>query len=217
MVADLRHSGTEMCRDVLKMSVKMSLSWFVQSLKTHPGMLSGPAALRGLMWDRTLLTLVGVRRRVCSSGRGVAFWVGVMFMASNRASKSFSWSGQEGSLSQTCVGALESVMAWTPCHRRLGSLLLAKLLVILAEYCCLALLIPRAKLFLAVFRAATSPPLKAVSLVFLVIVFFNGYDIIYMLLDVVDDCHSVLLQIHVIVEGGYVSEDVTVCNFHAVL
>lgn len=50
-------------------------------------------------------------------------------------------------VTQTYVGALESVMAWT-CHRRLRSLLLAKLLVILSS--------PQARLFLAVFRAAAS-------------------------------------------------------------
>lgn len=83
MVVDLSHSGTTVwSRDMLKMSVRTSLSLSAQSRRTSPGMLSGPVAF---MWDRTLLTLVGVARRVSSSSCGRAFWTGVMFVVSNRA------------------------------------------------------------------------------------------------------------------------------------
>ncbi len=42
--------------EVLKICVRTSVSCSTQSLSTRPGMLSGPAALRGLVLDRVFLT-----------------------------------------------------------------------------------------------------------------------------------------------------------------
>lgn len=61
------------------------VSCSAQFLSTGPGMLSGPAVLQGLNWNRTLLTLIGVIQ-----GRGgVAFRAGVLFSAANYTQKSF--------------------------------------------------------------------------------------------------------------------------------
>ncbi len=62
IVVDLRHVGTTAwLSEVLKMSVRTSVSCAAQSLSTRPGMLSGPAALRGLILDRVFLTSAGNR------------------------------------------------------------------------------------------------------------------------------------------------------------
>lgn len=61
MVADLRHFGTT--RGVLKISVRTSFSCSAQPQSTHPGMLSWPVALQGLVLDMAVLMLVGVRHR----------------------------------------------------------------------------------------------------------------------------------------------------------
>ncbi len=59
---DLRHVGTTAwLSEVLNMSVRTSVSCAAQSLSTRPGMLSGPAAFRGLILDRVFLTLAGER------------------------------------------------------------------------------------------------------------------------------------------------------------
>ncbi len=59
---DLRHVGmTAWLSDVLKISVRTSVSCSAQSFSTRPGMLSGPAALRGLILDRVFLTAAGDR------------------------------------------------------------------------------------------------------------------------------------------------------------
>ncbi len=42
--------------EVLKISVRTSVSCSAQSFSTRPGMLSGPAALQGLILDRVFLT-----------------------------------------------------------------------------------------------------------------------------------------------------------------
>ncbi len=42
--------------EVLKISVRTSVSCAAQSFRTRPGMLSGPAAFRGLILDRAFLT-----------------------------------------------------------------------------------------------------------------------------------------------------------------
>ncbi len=63
IVVDLRHVGmTAWLSEVLKISVRTSVSCSAQSFSTWRGMLSGPAALRGLILDRVFLTLVGDRQ-----------------------------------------------------------------------------------------------------------------------------------------------------------
>ncbi len=60
IVVDLRHVGTTAwLSEVLKISVRTSVSCAAQSFSTRPGMLSGPAALRGLILDRVFLTSTG--------------------------------------------------------------------------------------------------------------------------------------------------------------
>ncbi len=57
IVVDLRHVGmTAWLSEVLKISVRTSVSCSAQSFSTRPGILSGPAALRGLILDRVFLT-----------------------------------------------------------------------------------------------------------------------------------------------------------------
>ncbi len=61
MVVDLKHVGTTAwLSEMLKISVKTSVSCSAQSLSTRPGMLSGPAALRGLTLDRVFLTVLSL-------------------------------------------------------------------------------------------------------------------------------------------------------------
>ncbi len=62
IVVDLRHVGmTAWLSEVLKISVRTSVRCSAQSLGTWPGMLSGLAALRGLILDRVFLTSAGDR------------------------------------------------------------------------------------------------------------------------------------------------------------
>ncbi len=57
IVVDLRHVGTTAwLSEVLKISFRTSVSCAAQSFSTRPGMLSGPAAFRGLILDRVFLT-----------------------------------------------------------------------------------------------------------------------------------------------------------------
>ncbi len=57
IVVDFRHVGmTAWLSEVLKISVRTSVSCAAQSFSTRPGMLSGPAAFRGLILDRVFLT-----------------------------------------------------------------------------------------------------------------------------------------------------------------
>ncbi len=55
--------------EVLKISVRTSVSCSAQSFSTQPGMLSGPAALRGLILDRVFLTSAGERPVVGRCGQ----------------------------------------------------------------------------------------------------------------------------------------------------
>ncbi len=72
IVVDLRHVGmTAWLSEVLKISVRTSVSCAAQSFSTRPGMLSGPAALRGLILDRVFLTSAGDRQ----SARSLEVWV----------------------------------------------------------------------------------------------------------------------------------------------
>ncbi len=48
--------------EVLKISVRTSVSCSAQSFSTRPGILSGPAALRGLILDKVFLTSAGDRQ-----------------------------------------------------------------------------------------------------------------------------------------------------------
>ncbi len=82
---DLRHVGTTAwLSEVLKMSVRTSVSCAAQSLSTRPGMLSGPAAFRGLILDRAFLTSTGERQSTWSFGDASSFCAGVSFSISNR-------------------------------------------------------------------------------------------------------------------------------------
>ncbi len=75
IVVDLRHVGTTAwLNEVLKISVRTSVSCAAQSLSTRPGMLSGPAALRGLILDRVFLTSAGDRQSAWSLGGVGSFW-----------------------------------------------------------------------------------------------------------------------------------------------
>ena len=86
IVALLRQVGTAAwLSDVLKMSVKTSDSCSAQSFKTRPGMLSGPAALRGLTLARTLFTSAVDTWSTWSVGDGGSVCAGMMELTSKRA------------------------------------------------------------------------------------------------------------------------------------
>ena len=103
MVVALRHVGTTAClSEVLKMSVKTSVSSSAQSLRTRPGMLSGPWAFLGFVLLRDFLTLPGDSVNTWSPGDGGVFCARVLLSASKRAKKSFSWFSREVELSQVC-------------------------------------------------------------------------------------------------------------------
>ncbi len=62
IVVDLRPVGmTAWLSEVLKISVRTSVSCSAQSFSTRPGILSEPAALRGLILDSVFLTSAGDR------------------------------------------------------------------------------------------------------------------------------------------------------------
>ncbi len=54
--------------EVLKISVRTSISCAAHSFSTRPGMLSGPAALHGLILDRVFFTSAGDRQSAWSLG-----------------------------------------------------------------------------------------------------------------------------------------------------
>ncbi len=66
------------------MSVRTSISCAAQSLSTRPGMLSGPAAFRGLILNRVFFTSAGERQSTWSFGDVSSFCAGVTFFISNR-------------------------------------------------------------------------------------------------------------------------------------
>ncbi len=85
IVVDLRHVGmTAWLSEVLKISVRTSVSCSAQSFSTRPGMLSGSAALHGLILDRVFLTSAGDRQSAWSLGVVGSFCAGVSFCISNR-------------------------------------------------------------------------------------------------------------------------------------
>lgn len=70
----LKHVGTTAWHmDVLKMSVRTSVSSSGHSFSTQIGMLSGPSALRSLIFERYFQMLAGHRDRTWSSVRGDNF------------------------------------------------------------------------------------------------------------------------------------------------
>ncbi len=63
IVVDLRHVGTTAwLSEVLKISVRTSVSCASTVFQYTASMLSGPAALRGLILDRVFLTSAGDRQ-----------------------------------------------------------------------------------------------------------------------------------------------------------
>ncbi len=87
MVAVFKQVGTDASdSEVLKMSVNTSDSWCAQSFSTRPGMLSGPAALRGLIPLRVLLTSAVDTLRGMSPNGGISLmWGGGVSGSSKRA------------------------------------------------------------------------------------------------------------------------------------
>ncbi len=85
IIEDLRHVGmTAWLSEVLKISVRTSVSFSAQSFSARPGMLSGPTALRGLILDRVFLMLAGDRQSAWSLGGVGSFCAGVSFCILNR-------------------------------------------------------------------------------------------------------------------------------------
>lgn len=72
------------------MSVKTSASSSAQSLRTQPGMSSGPEAFLALVLLSDLFTLSGDSDSTWSLGGGGIFCAGVLLSASKRAKKLFS-------------------------------------------------------------------------------------------------------------------------------
>ncbi len=88
IVVDFRHVGmTAWLSEVLKISVRTSVSCAAQSFSTRPGMLSGPAAFRGLILDRVFLTSAADRQSAWSLG-GVGSFVQVCRSAFQTVNKS---------------------------------------------------------------------------------------------------------------------------------
>lgn len=71
--------------EVLKMSVRTSVSCSAQSLSSWPGMLSGPPALRGLLLDRVFLVSIEDRQITWSLGGVALFRASLSFCISTRA------------------------------------------------------------------------------------------------------------------------------------
>ncbi len=85
ITVDLRHMGmTAWLSEVLKISVRTSVSCSAQFFSKWPGMLSGPTSLCRLILDRVFLTLAGDRQSAWSLGCVVSFYAGVSFYISNR-------------------------------------------------------------------------------------------------------------------------------------
>ncbi len=106
MVVALKHVGTTAwLSEMLKMSVKTSVSSTAQSLSTRPGMLSGPGALRALILLRDLLTLCGDSVIIWSPGGGGVFCAVVLFCASKRARRHSARSAGGWCCHRSVVGA----------------------------------------------------------------------------------------------------------------
>ncbi len=69
---------------LVTISVRTSVSCSAQSFSMRPGILSGPAALRGLILDRVFLTSAGDRQSAWSLGGVGSFCADVSFCISNR-------------------------------------------------------------------------------------------------------------------------------------
>ncbi len=84
IVVDFRHVGMNAwLSEVLKISVSTFVSCSAQSFSTRPGMLSGPAALRGLILDRVFLASTRDRQSAWSLGGVGSFCAGVSFCIPN--------------------------------------------------------------------------------------------------------------------------------------
>ncbi len=70
--------------EVLKISVRTSVSCSAQSFSTRPGILSGPTALHGLILDRVFLTLAEDRQSAWSLGGVGSFCADVSFCILHR-------------------------------------------------------------------------------------------------------------------------------------
>ncbi len=167
IVVDFRHVGTTAwLSEVLKISVRTSVSCAAQSLSTRPGMLSGPAAFRGLILDRVFLTSAADRQSAWSLGGAGSFCAGVSFCISTVNKSGWVYRGGMDHHNRPVAGACSQ---WWSEWLATGSVCL----------CCpwsdywffwacdrFAFLMPQDRLVLAVLRAALSPDLNASSLVF---------------------------------------------------
>ncbi len=107
MVVALKHVGTTAwLSEMLKMSVKTSVSSTAQSLSTTPRNVVRTRALRALILLRDLLTLSGDSVITWLPGGGGVFCAVVLFCASKRAKKAFSSFSRGMLLSQVCGGGL---------------------------------------------------------------------------------------------------------------
>ncbi len=151
--------------EVLKISVRTSVSCSAQSFSTRPGMLSGPAALRGLQ-PSVFLTSAGDRQSTWSLEVWAVF-VQVCHSAFQTVSKS-GWVHLGGMCRhhRPVAGAYSQ---WWSEWLATGSVCLLSvkwLLIFLSIWPFRIFRMPQDRLALAVLRAALSPDLKSSSQVF---------------------------------------------------